>query len=316
MELEVRHLRMIDAISVDGSLTRAAARLGASQPALTTQLRRIEEAVGGALFHRTPQGMAPTPLGEAVLEHARTVLAGMDDLARAMRGLRDRPELRVGLLPTVLASFLGEAASAAVPDRPVDLTVVESRAEAINALVADELDLVSHVDYPGRECFVPEGVELIEIGREPVFVTVPPEIDHQGVVELSRLVEFTWLMDRFDGGEFVGHLRDVCASAGLRTPLIRTSALISAAQTVRRGDPVVTVVQALAGPGGMPGAAAEVRGSPLRLRHVLLSSSLSRAQAERISAELVLAYRRAVPGRCRVPGWFDRHDGWLGSASS
>ncbi|WP_067459915.1 LysR family transcriptional regulator [Actinomadura macra] len=315
MELEVRHLRMIEAISVDGSLTRAAARLGASQPALTTQLRRIEEAVGGALFHRTSHGVAPTPLGEAVLEHARTVLAGLDDLSRAMRALRDRPQLRIGVLPTVLAAFLGEAASAAVPEHPVDLTVVESRAEAINALVADELDLVLHVDYPGRACFVPEGIELIEIGHEPVFVTVPPEIEHQGFVELQQLMEFVWLMDRFDGGEFVGHLRDVCASAGLRVPLIRTPALLSAAQTVRRGDPVVTVVQALFGRGGMPGAVAEIRGSPLRIRHVLLTTSPARAHAERVSTELVRAYRRAARSQCRVPGWFDRHHGWLGSAS-
>ncbi|TDD88724.1 LysR family transcriptional regulator [Actinomadura rubrisoli] len=315
MELEVRHLRMIDAISVEGSLTRAATRLGSSQPALTAQLRRIEDAVGGTLFHRTSHGVAPTPLGEAVLEHARTILADLDDLARAMRALRDRPQLRIGVLPTALAAFLGEAASTAVPERPVDLTVVENRAEAVNALVAGELDLVAHVDYPGRECFVPEGVALVEVGREPVFVTVPPEIDHQGVVELARLVEFVWLTDRYDGGEFTRHVRDVCAAAGLRTPLIRTPALLSAAQTVRRGDPVVTLVQALVSRGGMPGAVAEIRGSPLRIRHVLLASSLARAQAERISAELVRAYRRAARSQCRVPGWFDRHHGWLGSAS-
>ncbi len=311
----MRHLRALEAIRAEGSLTRAAARLGASQPALTAQLRRIEGAVGGALFERTARGMAPTPLGEAVLGHTRTVLAGLDDLARAMRALRDRPQLRVGVLPTVLAALLGEAASTAAPERPVDLTVVESRAEAVNALVADELDLVSHVDYPGRECFVPDGVELVEVGHEPVFVMVPPEVGHQGVVDLARLVEFVWLMDRFDGGEFAGHVRDVCAAAGVRTPLIRTPDLLRAAQTVRRGDPVVTLVQALAGPGGMAGAAAEIRGSPLRIRHVLLSSSRARTQAGRVAAELVRAYRRAARERCRVPGWFDRHDGWLGSAS-
>ncbi|TYK43131.1 LysR family transcriptional regulator [Actinomadura decatromicini] len=315
MELEVRHLRMLDAISADGSLTRAASRLGASQPALTAQLRRIEDAVGGTLFDRTPQGVAPTPLGEAVLERARAILADLDDLARAMRALRDRPQLRIGALPTGPAAFLGEAASRAAPERPVDLVVVENRAEAVAALLGGELDLIMHIDFPGRECFVPEGVELIEVGFEPVFVTVPPEIEHNGVVELAELVEFVWLMDRHDGDECAGHVRDVCTAAGLRMPLIRTPALLSAAQTVRRGDPVVTLVQALTGRGGVPGPAAEVRGTPLRLRHVLLAPSPCRAQAERVAAELVRLYRRAARTRSRLPGWFDRHDGWLGSAS-
>lgn len=58
MELEVRHLRALCAIADTGSLHRAARELGVAQPSLSTQLRRIEQELGGELFTRT--GPAPS----------------------------------------------------------------------------------------------------------------------------------------------------------------------------------------------------------------------------------------------------------------
>lgn len=52
MELEVRHLRALCAIADTGSVHKAARQLGVSQPSLTTQLRRIENFLGAALFAR------------------------------------------------------------------------------------------------------------------------------------------------------------------------------------------------------------------------------------------------------------------------
>ncbi|GGX78164.1 hypothetical protein GCM10010510_23850 [Streptomyces anandii JCM 4720] len=52
MELELRHLRTVRTIAEAGSLTKAASLLGLAQPALSAQLRRIEGALGGALFER------------------------------------------------------------------------------------------------------------------------------------------------------------------------------------------------------------------------------------------------------------------------
>lgn len=57
----MRHLRALCAIADTGSLHRAARLLGTSQPALTTQLRRIEHSLGGLLFSRERTGCRPTP---------------------------------------------------------------------------------------------------------------------------------------------------------------------------------------------------------------------------------------------------------------
>ncbi|WP_143675726.1 LysR family transcriptional regulator, partial [Streptomyces milbemycinicus] len=80
MELEVRHLRALCAIADTGSLRKAARQLGMSQPSLTTQLRRIENAIGGSLFSRELTGSRPTPLGRSVLCRARPIVAEMNAL--------------------------------------------------------------------------------------------------------------------------------------------------------------------------------------------------------------------------------------------
>lgn len=85
MELEARHLRMVCAIADLGSVTRAAAALGMSQPNLTRQIQRMERALGGALFDRDGSGSVPTALGGRVLARARAVLPALDDLNADMR---------------------------------------------------------------------------------------------------------------------------------------------------------------------------------------------------------------------------------------
>ncbi|MYS53332.1 LysR family transcriptional regulator, partial [Streptomyces sp. SID6013] len=85
MELEVRHLRALCAIADAGSLHRAARQLGVAQPTLSTQLARIEQALGGPLFVRERTGCRPTPLGRTVLGRARPLLADMSTLVREAR---------------------------------------------------------------------------------------------------------------------------------------------------------------------------------------------------------------------------------------
>lgn len=82
MELELRHLRVLCAIADTGSVGRAAVLLGASQPATSTQLRRIERHLGAPLFERTAVGVAPTCFGVEVVAAARDLLTRADCLGR------------------------------------------------------------------------------------------------------------------------------------------------------------------------------------------------------------------------------------------
>ncbi|NED31180.1 LysR family transcriptional regulator, partial [Streptomyces sp. SID8499] len=90
MELEVRHLRVLCAIADSGSLHRAARELGMAQPSLSTQLRRIEQMLGGQLFVRARTGCRATPLGHEVLSRARPLVAELAALVTETRAAAAR----------------------------------------------------------------------------------------------------------------------------------------------------------------------------------------------------------------------------------
>jgi len=97
LQLDLRHLRLVDAIASTGTLTSAAAVLNLTQSALSHQLRDIEERLGAALFSRETRRMALTPAGERLLSAARAVL---EEIAGAERDIRNgnggqRVELRI-----------------------------------------------------------------------------------------------------------------------------------------------------------------------------------------------------------------------------
>lgn len=73
-DLEVRHLRLVQAIDDEKSVTRAGARLNLTQSALSHQLRDIEEKLRTPLYLRVNKRLVLTPAGEAVLATAREVL--------------------------------------------------------------------------------------------------------------------------------------------------------------------------------------------------------------------------------------------------
>lgn len=85
-DLELRHLRAVCAIAEEGSVTKAATRLGLTQPAMSAQLRTVELIIGGRLFERTTNGSVPTDLGRQVVDTARRVL---DEVGRLLSSARD-----------------------------------------------------------------------------------------------------------------------------------------------------------------------------------------------------------------------------------
>ena len=74
MKLEIRHLQLVQAITSEGSVTRAAERLNVTQSALSHQLREIEDRLGTPLFLRVNRRLALAPAGERLLQSARRVL--------------------------------------------------------------------------------------------------------------------------------------------------------------------------------------------------------------------------------------------------
>jgi DNA-binding transcriptional LysR family regulator len=130
MDVELRHLRSFVAVAEELNFTRAAERLHLAQPALSAQIRQLEQRVGARLLERTTRRVELTPAGRALLEAVPALLAGVDDALRAARraAAGETGELTVGLLataaldvtPRILRAFAAERPQVAVSVRNVD----------------------------------------------------------------------------------------------------------------------------------------------------------------------------------------------------
>jgi DNA-binding transcriptional LysR family regulator len=138
-------LRSFFEIVGHGSLNKAADHLRVSQSTLTRQLHALEHEVGGALFERSPGGVALTSTGHALLEHMRPVLAEFDARFSEVRKLArgQSASLRIGYIASAAQEYLNPALAAlrrAHPEVKVKL-LDQSPGEQIEALRKGEIDV-------------------------------------------------------------------------------------------------------------------------------------------------------------------------------
>src|SRR3954466_896470 len=88
--LTLRQLRYFDALARHGHFGRAAEACSVSQPALSMQIKELEETLGGVLLERSARQVALTTLGEDLARRARDILRSVDELGDFARASRDR----------------------------------------------------------------------------------------------------------------------------------------------------------------------------------------------------------------------------------
>lgn len=142
--MEFSQLRSFIEVARHGNLTRAADRLHLSQPAISAQIKQLEEELGGALFHRSSSGMALTPVGKRLLPHAETVLHAAQELRDTARALQGdvAANLRLGTVLDGSVVRVGDLLTRALVDYPhvdVELHQIVSF-EALPLLRAGDLD--------------------------------------------------------------------------------------------------------------------------------------------------------------------------------
>ncbi|MFT2015663.1 LysR family transcriptional regulator [Streptomyces sp. 796.1] len=223
MELEVRHLRAIAAISDTGSLTLAARQLGMSQPALSKLLQRIERCVGDTLFVRTRSGSVPTPLGADVLAEAHSVLRGMSGIREraqawgARGGPRDPLTLggHCGYPQVALARRLR-----GLPWCPeVALREDLDPQAAVDGLAVGACDLALVYLPPQARLTVPDAVGGVVVhADEPVFIALAhdhPLARGGAPVPLERLADFPWVDEPPGYTLWTSYLRRACHEAAV-----------------------------------------------------------------------------------------------------
>jgi LysR family hydrogen peroxide-inducible transcriptional activator len=106
--LSMKHLRYFEALARLGHFGRAAESCAISQPALSVQIRELEELIGAPLVERGSRKIRLTSLGEEFAERVRAILRSVDDLAELARATQVSltGRLRIGVIPTIAPYLL------------------------------------------------------------------------------------------------------------------------------------------------------------------------------------------------------------------
>lgn len=142
--MELRHLRYFAAVAAHGSFSRAAGNLHLTQPALSRQVKDLEDELGVPLFVRGKNAVTLTEAGEIFYEEARDLLARADQAIQRVRGEAKSEVLRVGYGPSLTAGIMPKALErfqAAVPRVRIELEDLAPR-EMADKVENGLLDLV------------------------------------------------------------------------------------------------------------------------------------------------------------------------------
>ncbi|MEI9927381.1 MAG: LysR family transcriptional regulator [Sphingomonas sp.] len=145
-DVNLRHLRALEAIMAEGSMSAAAEAVSLSQPALTQGLAKLERQIGTALFDRRPDGMSPTQAGVLVAERAHAAFVHLAAAAKAIsrggnRGfsrfeqLMTATQLRAFLALADAGSFTGAAQATGLSQPALHRAVRDLEALGAAALV-------------------------------------------------------------------------------------------------------------------------------------------------------------------------------------
>ncbi|GLZ42440.1 LysR family transcriptional regulator [Actinokineospora sp. NBRC 105648] len=320
MELEFRHLRIVIAVADEGSITKAAASLGLSQPSLTSQLQRIERAMGAPLFERARTGVVPTSFGRTVLAKARSVVNEMADLrGEAQIAVSpDSPvEVRLGgrpsaLLPLVVPRLVElwiEVHGPGVPTPSVQVHSDPSAAALQGRVRAGRLDAAVLCEVIGYEVGPAEGVHRdVVVEQEPDFVALSERhpLAAQDVIDLADLAQENWMIDPQEDNGGIGPLRAACRAAGFEPRVTHEiSDANSAREFVNSGQCV-----SLAQPTSREGRGLIVRplrGDPIRTRLELAWRDPCPIDPMLLRRAIIESYERLVDRNPHYPRWWAEH---------
>src|SRR5438876_12055666 len=118
--VELRHLRYFVAVAQEENVSRAALKLHVSQPALSRQIRDLEDELGFLLLERSAKSVRLTEAGRAFLLEARAVLQRAEDAVKAARAIATggSGEIHVGYAPSLTARILPQTLRAFQAELP------------------------------------------------------------------------------------------------------------------------------------------------------------------------------------------------------
>ncbi|GAB5460568.1 hydrogen peroxide-inducible genes activator [Hoeflea alexandrii] len=191
--LTLKQLRYFEALALHGHFGRAAQACAISQPALSVQIRELEESLGTELFERGARQVRLTNFGEEFADRVRGILRSVDELGELARASRDHlvGRLRIGVIPTIAPYLLPEIITdLTASNSNIDIQIRESLTPILVRELADGRLDAAIVALPVSEPSLTE-VALFEEN----FVLVRPVADqdkpvpgHEDMREMKLLL--------------------------------------------------------------------------------------------------------------------------------
>ena len=248
-EFDVQTLRVIKAIADEGSITAAAASLGYSQPALSQQMKRLEQRLGVPVIERVGRSVRLTEAGRVLARHAPAVTTALDAAAGELAELRGLRAGRVRLIafpsasPTVVPRLLADLAE----HHPgLTITYVEAEPpEAVDAVREDRADIALTFSYPGDRDdphgSSARGLAVRAVGSDDLLAVLPE--GHPAAagerVEVSDLADENWIAGC---PRCRGHLLELCGRAGFEPRIgFETDNFVAVEGLVAQGIGVATL---------------------------------------------------------------------------
>lgn len=176
---EMANLAAFVAVAEEQSFTKAAARLGMSQSAVSQVVRRLEERLGLRLLSRTTRSVAPTEVGERILATLSPMLRDLDASIEALSEYRDKPagNIRITTVEHAAATILRPALARMLPGHP-DINVEVIIDYGLTDIVAARFDagvrLGGQVDKDMIAVRIGADIPMAVVGSPDHFERNPP----------------------------------------------------------------------------------------------------------------------------------------------
>jgi len=232
--LTLKHLRYFEALATHRHFGRAAEACFISQPALSLQIKELEEVMGGPLVERAARKIRLTAVGEDLLERARDILLRVEDigtLARSQAGAFTG-RLRIGVIPTVAPYLLPRVVKALSQRFPELLlepkeTVTQSLLQEVHASRLDVAIVALPISEPALREFALFDEE---------FLLVRPVADKGAQVPALAALPAMQLLLLEEGHCFRDQALSFCSADGVRArQIMEGSSLSTLVQMVSAG---------------------------------------------------------------------------------
>jgi LysR family hydrogen peroxide-inducible transcriptional activator len=143
--MNLRDLKYIVEVAREKNFARASAKVFVSQPALSMQIKKLEETLGVEIFERDKQNFLITPVGAEIIKKAEIILQESEEIKMIAKNSKDphKGEIRIGAFPTVASYFLPNFVKNIHKKFPhLKIFLIEAKSdELITKLKSGELDL-------------------------------------------------------------------------------------------------------------------------------------------------------------------------------